>query len=225
MPLFYQHNINESSRIGIWKVEETEDFFLKKVFLQREISHPHKRLQHLAGRYLLQFLFDDFPHELIMIADTRKPFLSNDAYHFSISHCGNFAAAIVSRRSRVGVDIELVKPMIEKIKHKFLSDVELELLFRGPAITDEVTAGRGEIQPELSSLFLLTLCWSGKESIYKWYGNGGVDFKAHMQLNKPINFYDEAFIVSPYIFRKEEELMLTVLSKTFDELVMSYVIS
>ena len=226
MPLFYQHNINEFSRIGIWKVEETEDFFLEKVFLQREISHPHKRLQHLAGRYLLQFLFNDFPYELIMIADTRKPFLSNDAYHFSISHCGNFAAAIVSRQSRVGVDIELIKPMIQKIKHKFLSDGELQLLSSEQAIKNDITPERNEIQPpHPSSLFLLTLCWSGKESMYKWYGNGGVDFKAHMQLNKAINFYSGAFILSSYIFSKEEEIPLTVLSKTFGELVMSYVIS
>ena len=47
-----------------------------------------KRLQHLAGRYLLYALFDDFPLEEIVIADTRKPFLENEKYHFSISHCG-----------------------------------------------------------------------------------------------------------------------------------------
>jgi phosphopantetheinyl transferase len=44
----------------------------------------------------------------VLIADTRKPFLPNEAYHFSISHCGDFAAAIASKVSRVGVDVELV---------------------------------------------------------------------------------------------------------------------
>ena len=225
MPLFYQHNINEFSRLGIWKIEETEDFFLEKVIPKRDISHPHKRLQHLAGRYLLQYLFNDFPFELIMIADTRKPFLSNEAYHFSISHCGDFAAAIVSRHSRVGVDVELVKPMIQKIRHKFLGKNELELLpgetilsrESGIAIDDEVA--------EIPSSYFLTLCWSAKESMYKWYGDGGVDFKDHMKLNKPIDFFNDDFIKSSYIFSKGHRVVLTVMSKTFGELVMSYVIS
>ncbi len=225
MPLFYQHNINEFSRLGIWKIEETEDFFLKKVFLQREISHPHKRLQHLAGRYLLQFLFSDFPYDLIMIADTRKPFLSNEAYHFSISHCGDFAAAIVSRESRVGVDIELVKPMIQKIKHKFLSDVEMQLLTDERVLSNNTIPVMDNAKSENPSSDFLTLCWSAKEALYKWYGSGGVDFKAHMQLSKPINFNSGAFIQSSYIFSKAERMNLTVISKSFGELVMSYVIS
>ena len=98
MPLFYQHNINEETKLGIWLIEEPESFFLDKVPLKRDVSHPFKRLQHLAGRYLLSFLFPDFPLEEIRIADTRQPFLASEKYHFSISHCGHYAAAIVSRK-------------------------------------------------------------------------------------------------------------------------------
>ena len=73
MPIFFQHQINETTRLGIWKIEETEEFFKRNVPQHRDVTHPHKRLQHLAGRFLLQFLFPDFPYELIKIADTRKP--------------------------------------------------------------------------------------------------------------------------------------------------------
>src|SRR5436190_1663294 len=124
MPLVYQQNINATTKIGVWHISESEDFFLEQVPVQREITHPHKRLQHLAGRLLLKELFPDFPHELIRIAETRKPFLENEAYHFSISHCGNYAAVIVSSDHRVGVDIEQVSEKIEKVKHKFLSEAE-----------------------------------------------------------------------------------------------------
>src|ERR1035437_5708729 len=112
MSLFYQHNINRDTKLGIWQIEEPESFFLEKVPLIPDVTHFHKRLQHLAGRYLLAFLFDDFPLEEILVADTRKPFLEKEQYHFSISHCGNFAAAIVSRSSRVGVDVEMITPRI-----------------------------------------------------------------------------------------------------------------
>ena len=75
MPIFFQQPINDTTRLGIWKIEETEEFFKRNVPLHRDVTHPHKRLQHLAGRFLLPYLFPDFPPELIQIADTRKPFL------------------------------------------------------------------------------------------------------------------------------------------------------
>ena len=76
MPLFYQHNINETSKLAVWHITEPENFFLEKVQLQKEISHPHKRLQHLAGRYLLQLLHPGFPFHLIEIAESNKPLLA-----------------------------------------------------------------------------------------------------------------------------------------------------
>jgi phosphopantetheine--protein transferase-like protein len=218
VPLFYQHTINENSQLAIWKIEETEAFFSEKVPLQRTISHPHKRLQHLAGRYLLQHLFSDFPTELILVADTRKPFLRDEAFHFSISHCGDYAAAIVSRVSRVGVDIELVKPIIHKIRHKFLSEQELDFLSGAGASNDDA----GQQEP---SSFFLTLCWSAKEAMYKWFGTGGVDFKLHMQLTAHPDFYNGEFIRSSYLFTKSEQLSLTVMSQSFGDLVLSFVIS
>ena len=121
MPLFYQHNINETSKLAVWHITEPEEFFLRSVPLKRDVSHAQKRLQHLAGRYLLRELFPDFPLEEILIADTRKPYLADEKYHFSISHFGHYAAAIASRTSRVGVDIEKASPTIEKIRNKFLS--------------------------------------------------------------------------------------------------------
>ncbi len=166
MPLFYQHHINANTKLAIWQIEEDEAFFLAKVPLQSNITHPHKRLQHLAGRYLLRFLFPDFPNEEILIASTRKPFLPDEQYHFSISHCGNFAAAIVSKSERVGIDIETETDKVVKIAHKFLNSVEKDIVNRQ--------------QPTINRV--LTLFWSVKETIFKWWGKGEVDFKEHIQL-------------------------------------------
>lgn len=165
MPLFYQHNINRSTRLAIWKITETEDFFLKKVPLQNNITHWHKRLQHLAGRYLLQVLYPGFPYHLIEIADTKKPYLPDEEYHFSISHCGDFAAVIMSEHQRVGIDIELISKKVALIQHKFLSGQEQSLFKK-------------------NDLQQLTLMWSCKEAVFKWFGNGGVDFKRNIMLQK-----------------------------------------
>ncbi|MBW0160963.1 MAG: 4'-phosphopantetheinyl transferase superfamily protein [Sediminibacterium sp. Gen4] len=166
MPLFYQQDINQDTRLAVWEICEAESFFLEKVSLKKEITHPQKRLQHLAGRYLLGYLFPDFPAELIEIADTRKPFLPDEQYHFSISHCGNFAAAIVSRSERVGIDVELLTPRVEKIKHKFLHPEELQMV-------DHTAIDRVQ---------LLTLLWSAKEAMFKWWGNGDVDFSEVLRI-------------------------------------------
>jgi 4'-phosphopantetheinyl transferase EntD len=170
MPVFFQQQINESTRLGVWKIEETEDFFKGNVPLHRDVTHPKKRLQHLAGRFLLQYLFPDFPYEQIRIADTRKPFLPDERYHFSISHCGDYAAAIVSRTHRVGVDVEETEGRILRIKDKYLSREEQRLFIPDPAAPD---------------FRLLTLLWSAKESVFKWYGEGEVDFRKHICLSEP----------------------------------------
>jgi len=166
MPLFYQQNINDATRIAIWKIEEAESFFSSTVPLQREITHPHKRLQHLAGRYLLRCLFPGFPYEEIVIADTRKPYLPYEQYHFSISHCGNFAAAIVSKNKRVGIDIEIPTERVVRIRHKFLHAAELQA-FR---------------QLTTHNVQLTTLLWCAKEAMFKWWGWGEVDFSEMLRI-------------------------------------------
>jgi 4'-phosphopantetheinyl transferase EntD len=214
MPIFFQQDIDERTRLGIWKIGEDEAFFLKHVPLQKEITHPHKRLQHLAGRYLLRFLFPDFPVELIRIADTRKPFLENELYHFSISHCGDFAAVIVSPTNRVGIDIEIVSQKIARIRHKFIS-AEEERLLRHPEV---FPAGN---DPFLSCAALI---WSCKEAIFKWYGKGAVDFRGHMEI-KSIIAGNENDLQSIVLFKKNEDLFLGLHSYFFGDLCLSYVLT
>jgi phosphopantetheinyl transferase len=212
MPIFFQKELNEYTRLGIWKIEEDEDFFLRTVPLQRSITHPHKRLQHLAGRYLLKLLFPRFPVELIEIADTRKPFLVNEAYHFSISHCGDYAAAIVSTSERVGIDIEIPGPTVEKIAHKFLHPEEQELL----------TNSSGDIfNRKLKPQEALTLFWSGKEAMFKWWGLGNVDFSEMLRIYG--NFADgEGFIEACLVLGKER-FPLTISHINFKGLVGAWI--
>ncbi len=214
MPLFYQHNINEFTRLAIWHITEDEDFFLRRVPLKRDVSHAQKRLQHLAGRYLLTELFSDFPLSEILIADTRKPYLEDEKYHFSISHFGHYAAAIVSSVSRVGVDVEKASPTIEKIRNKFLSGYESAIAFEG-------------IEKSGHRLRQLTLLWSAKESIFKWYSLGQVNFKEHICWTKPYflrgDFRSDDLGELCFEFRKEKPVPLSVYYKIFNDLVLTFV--
>ena len=202
MPVFFQHIINDTTRLGIWKIEESEDFFKGNVPQHRDVTHPHKRLQHLAGRFLLQFLF---PDELIKIADTKKPFLPNEQYHFSISHCGDYAAAIVSKDKRVGIDVEIPVEKIKKIQHKFVSTDEQRIfnLLSGNSVDRR-----------------LTLLWSVKEAVYKWFGDGEVEFIEHIRLQN-INEGEET--MHCFFAKTSEEL--TIHYRNFDRLVLTWVCS
>lgn len=179
--------------MAVWHITEPEDFFLASVPVQREIKHWHKRLQHLAGRLLLKELYPGFPVGMIQVADTKKPFLENEPYHFSISHCGDYAAAIVSKTHRVGVDVELPHSKIGQVQHKFiyehefkeLTDQLLHLSQRTPMTNDQVR----------------TLIWSAKESVFKWWGRGEVDFKKDIVLKKITGFPQQGMLQC--IFKNE----------------------
>jgi phosphopantetheinyl transferase len=165
MPVISNTICNDSTQLAVWHIVEEESAF--EVPLQRTITHKHKRLQHLAGRQLLVYLQPSFPLHAIAIADTRKPYLPDEAYHFSISHCGDYAAAIVSTQQRVGIDIEIVTEKVHRIKHKFLHPQELRWV--------------NSFLPEQQTL-LLTLLWSAKEALFKWLGTGEVDFSEMLRV-------------------------------------------
>lgn len=210
MPLFYQHNINDSTRLAIWHITEGENFFLRQVPVKRDVSHAQKRLQHLAGRYLLKELFSDFPLEEILIADTRKPFLADELYHFSISHFGHYAAAIVSSTMRVGVDVEKSSPTIERVRNKFLSEKESAVAFEG-------------IEKSGHRLRQLTLLWSAKESIFKWYSLGQVNFREHICWTEPYFKRADGLGELSFEFRKGNTVPLSVFYKIFEDLVLTFV--
>jgi phosphopantetheinyl transferase len=194
MPLVYQQNINESAKIGVWHITESEDFFSADITPQKEISHPHKKLQHLAARYLLTVLKKDIPINHITVSSKGKPFIENYHCHFSISHCGHFAAAIVDENQNVGIDIELPNPKIISIKNKFTNDVELALF---------KTFKFAEFE-------MLTIIWSIKESMFKWYGLGELDFKKKLII-KGIDKRDNHFIADCILTKYgETKLVATI---------------
>lgn len=164
MPLIHTIQPAADTKIGIWHITEEEAFFREKVSIEPQIHHPHKRLQHLAARYLLVALSPGFPVQDICIKKSRKPYLPSSDWHFSLSHCRDWAAAILSNRHAVGIDVETISNKVERVAHKFLEPGELAFL-------------------DLQQLHLhLTLCWCAKEAIYKWNGEGGIDFRGNMRL-------------------------------------------
>lgn len=122
-----------------------------------------KREVELKGRaYLLEHMLGS---EAEIYYDAKgKPHLKNDARFISISHSHGKLAIIINETEPTGIDIELIREKILKIKHKFLSDKELE-----------------DCEEDVEKLLIH---WAAKETLYKIYGLREVDFSKNL-LIKP----------------------------------------
>jgi phosphopantetheinyl transferase len=168
MPLILQENIHPDGKIGIWEIREGEEFFLAAGMQPGGYRHPQKRVQHFAGRYLLSRLSPLVSPDAILITEAGKPFQPDVSFDFSISHTGHLAAAIIAFHGRVGLDIQLPEPKMERVSGKFLSPKELKML-------ETLT---------MPSLDRLAVAWTAKEALIKWYGKGGLNLKADMVIRE-----------------------------------------
>jgi phosphopantetheinyl transferase len=159
MPLYKEWSPDRHSLAAIWHIGEDEDLFLMADSVRNgvdasHIKHPRRRIEHLAGRYLLQHLKEDFPLHHIAADIHDKPRLPENQYFFSISHSHPYVAAVISDTEECGIDIQVWHKRIESIAHMFIGPGEIV----GRDIKD------------------LTMAWSAKEAAYKWYGRRGADF-------------------------------------------------
>ncbi len=121
-----------------------------------------KRDIEAKGRDLLiKMLIDE--DSVIIYDDKGKPHLTNDPRHISISHSHDKLTIIINEKEATGIDIELIRDKVLKIKHKFLTESEL-------ADADD-------------NVEKLLIYWAAKETLYKIYGLKEVDFIANLFVN------------------------------------------
>ncbi len=167
MPVFFQHRFSHSQLI-VWRMEEPESFFgeaLPAGIIQSAPEHPTRRKEYLGARFLLKYEVPTFPFEQLRIHESRRPFLADSSWQFSLSHSGDFVAAILDPVQPVGIDVERVSERILKVQNKFLSQHEQQLLEHF-----------FQSQDSISTVEYLTLAWSIKEAAYKALQQTGLDF-------------------------------------------------
>ncbi len=167
----------QSTNVSVWKITEDESYFLSGLQLNNEekeylqtIKHEGKRLQWLSSRLMIRQYLNTSDFIELKYLEWGQPKLVNFEHHVSISHTSDISAVIVSKDRHVGIDIEQSSRKVEKVAHKFISDKE-----------------RAQRNCELSQDEMMFI-WSAKESLYKFYGNGQVDFKKHLWVKLPESF-------------------------------------
>ena len=180
MPLWEERKLPDGSELGIWKIEEPEEFFLDRLTLAKveeeelgRLRGQGRRLEWLASRYLVHDLLSDEPEwdRIPLVKDEHgKPHLHGSPKHLSFSHSHQWVAVLLSE-APVGIDIQVFVAKIDRLSGKFLRPEELASL--RPA----------------SRLEHLHFYWGAKEALYKSYGRRELDWREHL-------------IVQPFDFQK-----------------------
>lgn len=173
MPLIKTEAINRSAAVALWKTEETIEELKELLDLSLERTEEFERILHegkqkdwLAGRLAMRYLADfcGISYNGLSKDENGKPYLNNHPFHISLSNSYKYVACIIHKSNPVGIDIEYIKYKIRDIKHKFLSQQELD-----------------EVQGNVKAI---TEYWCGKEVLYKINGRRGMTFSSDFWIEK-----------------------------------------
>lgn len=151
---------------GIWKIEEDIQSLLSALSdksFTKGISSDKRLREQTAVRVLLKNLLDNEEKQISYSAN-GKPYLSDGSFVISISHTKGYAAVILSKQGRTGIDIEYISEKVKRVQSKFISDKEY-------------------IDKSNETIHLL-LHWCAKETMYKALGYTGVDLMHHLFVEK-----------------------------------------
>ena len=173
MALLFAKEVAEETWLGIWRIEESADWFRSQLMLDENeitlidsIKHPQRKLHWLSSRVLIRTMMqtDQFIH---LENDLNgKPVIHNFPVELSLSHSADLSALLISKKYKVGIDIEKMDPKVLRIKHKFMSATELSWVSTEDAIAQ------------------LYSVWCAKEAMYKLYGEKKLDFRAHLFVDR-----------------------------------------
>lgn len=126
------------------------------------------RLRAIAGDHLARIMLAELcgvePDSVRFArSEAGKPYAVGLQAHFNISHSGHYVVCAVSRRS-VGIDIERMRPIREKLARKVCTQAEWEWYQRAAGSEDATRR-----------FFRI---WTTKEAYFKWLGSGITDLKA-----------------------------------------------
>jgi 4'-phosphopantetheinyl transferase len=169
MALLFTKEVAEETWLGIWRIEESADWFRSQLMLDENentlidaIKHPQRKLHWLSSRVLIRTMMqtDQFIH---LENDLNgKPVIHNFPVELSLSHSADLSALLISKKYKVGIDIEKMDPKVLRIRHKFMSATELSWISNEDAIAQ------------------LYASWCAKEAMYKLYGEKKLDFREHL---------------------------------------------
>jgi phosphopantetheinyl transferase len=201
MPLHYYRS-HSNCEVTLWKITEEAPYFRNKLIDEGfpteagdKIRRSDKALQWYASRFLL---ITSHPAAIDFYKE-RKPHLYNGP-KISFSHSDNVVGLMLSQKS-AGLDVQVFHEKLKKIQDKFTTSEELKQI-KAP-----------------SELAALSLTWSIKEAVFKYYGTG-VPFKTVVIENHdPVTNR-----VKVRLPRRDGMVLHNLLGDFLDDLSLAYVL-
>lgn len=205
MPLYKTITVNDTTKVLIWKIEESFEELSQGISLTQNCSKRvfkmksdlHKR-GFMSVRHLLAL--QGYTDHDLYYDENGKPHLTDDK-HISITHSYIYSAIIISDLE-VGIDIEKQRSKILRIAHKFTPIEEYRTLANDDAIIRK-----------------LTLVWCAKESLYKSYAHPGVSFIQHIYVD---DFSLDESKTTANVSFEAKKLVYDVHFLEFDEFTCGY---
>ncbi|GAA4362488.1 hypothetical protein GCM10023185_30520 [Hymenobacter saemangeumensis] len=184
MPLYSLQRLSPTAILGLWQLQEVPDTLwplLPQAAQYRALVPPTadatRQAQWLAGRVLahelLRTLLGPEASAAVLLRNeaSGRPWLDGSPAGsvVSLSHSGEWVAALLNTQGRAGIDIELVRAKARRLASKYLSEAEWAAL---PAPAEEAEA-----------LAHFSLLWSAKETLYKLAARRGIIFKEQLLLH------------------------------------------
>lgn len=170
MSLVFYKKLSSESFVAVWQADQDWQRYTDELTVSSQEKQAldsmkdFRKKEWLSCRMLLSHCLEK---KVQLVKDENgKPWILGDDNFISISHAQNMAAAIYHPKA-VGIDIQHRKTKIKRIAQKFI-------------YPDQIVG-----IPEGQDLDYLHYYWGAKESLFKAYGKNGIDFKKHLQVDKP----------------------------------------
>lgn len=211
MALVYLRELDTQTKFAIWKIEESEEFLINKLQLNEteqqklhQLGKGKRTLHWLATRVLLRYLLDTNEYISCPSDANGKPYLPDYPFKVSLTHSFEYAGVMLSTKGECGIDLEIVKDKVLRIKEKFLKKEELAFL-----------SSDNEVEQ-------LYACWCAKEAVYKLQGNKGISFLQDMTI-LPFNFKAQG-VMTVELDKKGTKHSYQVYYEKFQDYMLGYAV-
>jgi phosphopantetheinyl transferase len=168
------------------------------------LAKGKRTLHWLATRVLLRYLLQT-PEFISCPSDSNgKPYLPDFPYEISLTHSYDYAGVMLSSAGVCGIDLEIVKEKVVRIKDKFLKPEEIGFIEEDQFV-DQLYA-----------------CWCAKEAVYKLQGNKGVSFYQDMTI-EPFRYTPQG-VMTVNLNKNNEVRKFNVFYERFNEYMLGYVV-
>ena len=151
MPLIRKQKLEPDTWLALWQMTEAVDQLSAPASVDLSpLRSPRRKKETLTEYLLLKALTGD---DSLVIRHNEDGAPLVDGYFVSLSHTEGWAAMMLSRSHRVGVDIEYVSERVNRVASRFIRDDEQQ-----------------------STLAERLITWCAKEAVYKYFTEQHLEF-------------------------------------------------